>query len=411
MGQPKANPNFLELISSFRAGNTGAILEGSSRSGKTWGSIDFLDWLAATEQKNLVINCIRETYNSFKTTLFNDIRKRTTQFGAHCRLHDVEEVHSMRLFGSRINFLGADKPSKFEGATCDVAYFNELIDIPRPIFDLQEQRTQLFWVGDYNPKATDHWLYNSVIPRADVSFLKTTFEQNPYISRNEKRKILSYEPTHPDDRDIPEKERRPHPVNIQQGTADSFNWKVYGLGLRSAPEGLIFRYVNWLDEFPEGIEKITYGLDFGFTNSPTALVKVGRVKNELFLERLIYQPIEDPETCANAVNNAIQKRTHVWADSAHPASIADLRLHGCRVLAANKPKGSIQTGISLLKKFKLNIVRSPEFQKEQANYRWRMINGISLNEPIDNFNHLWDAVRYAVSMEFRVPDNKNKTKN
>jgi PBSX family phage terminase large subunit len=401
MGLPVVNPNLLELIASYQDGKTGAILEGSSRSGKTWASIDFLNWFLATRQKGLVVNCIRETYNSFKTTLFNDIRKRTAQMGIHCRLHDVEELHSMKLFGSRINFIGADKPSKFEGATCDIAYYNELLDIPRDIFDLQEQRCQLFWIGDYNPKAVDHWVYNGVVPREDVSFFKSTFEDNPFISATEKRKILSYEPTHPEDRQLPEKERRPHPVNINQGTADDFKWKVYGLGERSAPEGLIFRYVTWIDEWPEGIEKYTYGLDFGFTNSPTALVKVGRIADNLYLQRLIYTPIEDPKTCAEAVNAAIDPGKHIWADSAHPGTIADLRLHKLRVLAAKKPKGSIQTGISLLKKFKIHIVRSPEFQKEQANYRWRMINGISLNEPVDEFNHLWDAARYATTMEFR----------
>ena len=102
-------------------------------------------------------------------------------------------------------------------------------------------------------KFSDHYVYDKFCLRKDLAFLKTTFIDNPYISANEKRKILSYEPT---------------PANIQQGTADDYLWNVYGLGLRSAPEGLIFQHVTWLNEFPKNIEKIYFGSDIGKTNSP-----------------------------------------------------------------------------------------------------------------------------------------------
>jgi hypothetical protein len=118
----------------------------------------------------------------------------------------------------------------FAGVSCDYFYMNEVLDIARSAFDASEQRCRKFWWADYNPKYTEHWMYDNVIPRPDVSYLKTTFLDNPHISQTELNKILSYEPTHPEDRHLAEELRRPHPTNITNGTADKFNWAVFGCG-------------------------------------------------------------------------------------------------------------------------------------------------------------------------------------
>jgi len=258
------NPNLQYLHDNFRT-KRGVILSGSSRSGKTWSSVDFLIWLCTIET-GITVNIIKESYNSFKTTLYDDFNRRLPDFGVASPFSQKQEVQSFRLFGNKINLMGADNPSKFHGASCDYFYINEALDVQQDVFDQLEMRCRKFWWMDFNPKFTDHWIYDKIQSRDDVGYLSTTFHDNPNVSDAEKRKILSYEPTE---------------ANIRQGTADDYMWNVYGLGLRSAPEGLIFQHVTWIDKFPENIEKIYHGCDFGYTQDPTALVKMGETDPSL----------------------------------------------------------------------------------------------------------------------------------
>jgi len=338
------------------------------------------------ETKGCTIKILKETCNSFKTTLYEDFNRRLPMLGIRSPFENRQEVSQFKICGSTIHLLGADTETKFHGSACDYFWLNEWLDIPQPVVDQTEMRCRKFFWGDYNPKASDHYVYSKFCSRKDLAFLKTTFLDNPFISANEKRKILSYEPT---------------PFNIQQGTADDYLWNVYGLGLRSAPEGLIFQHVTWTTDFPTNIEKIYYGSDIGKTNSPSTVVKVGVNGDKLYLQKLAYEPTPSPNEYIPLVRACTTNGSIVWADSAEPGYISDARRAGLKVLGVKKFPGSIEYGISLLKKFKIHIVDCPEFRKEQSNYKYRMINGIKLDQPIDEFNHLWDAARYAVMSNLR----------
>jgi PBSX family phage terminase large subunit len=386
------NKNLLALGENLEKGQRGVILEGGSRSGKTWSSVDFIIYLCSVNN-NITINVVKETYNGFKTTLYDDFRQRMAQFPKLAKYNvfeHVKEIPSFRIFNSRINFLGADQPSKFHGAGCDYFYINEALPIQRAIFDQLEMRCRSFWWMDFNPSVTDHWIFNILGKRDDVKFVHSTMLDNPSIGQWEKKKILGYEP-------IPE--------NIEQGTADDYMWKVYGLGLRSSPQGLVFPNITWIDEFPENIERISYGLDFGFTNSPTALSKVGKDGQNLYIQKLFYAPTESSIPLAEAINS-LKLDQAIWADSADkyqggPGMINDLRMKGIKVWAVNKFAGSIIYGIDLMKQHKIHVVRDADARREFENYKWKEISGIRLNEPIDDFNHLLDSVRYAVLSSFR----------
>jgi phage terminase large subunit len=324
-----------------------------------------------------------------------------------------KEVASFHLFGNKINMLGADSDTVLHGVGSDYLYFNEFLDIPEAVFNQLEMRCRKFWWGDYNPKATVHWVYDRVCHRPDVGFLKTTFLDNPYLSVAERRKILSYEPTHPDDRGKPRDKRRPHPTNIAAGTADEYMWDVYGLGLRSAPEGLIFKDVTYIDEFPTNIEKIYFGGDIGETESPSTLVKVGvdrkakpndTQKANIYIECLAYEPTPSTHAYVQLASTCMEKHWETWVDSAQPSYITAARSAGYRFLAVNKYPGSILDGIGIMKNYKIHLVKNQHYQavlKEQTNYKRREVNGIRLEEPIDDFNHMWDAARYACLMNLR----------
>lgn len=380
------NKNFAALCNSHAAGLRGVILEGGSRSGKTYSTIHFLIKLCAEAAEPLTINIIKETYNSFKTTIYDDFNAILPKIGQPSPFMVARDVPSFRLLGSKINFLGADQPSKFHGAGCDYFWINEGLDVQQAIFDQLEMRCRAMWIVDYNPKVSDHWVYNRLEKRQDVRFVHSTALDNPFIGKWERVKILGYEPT---------------PANIEAGTADDYMWKVYGQGLRASMQGLVYPNVTWIDEFPANIERITYGMDFGYTNSPTAIVKVGKEGQELYVQKLFYAPTDNAAGLAEAIRQLNIGDGHLWADSADPGMISDLRLKGIKLFAVNKFPGSIKYGIDLLKQHHLHAVRDADLGREFNNYKWREIGGVRLNEPIDDFNHALDAARYAALSEFR----------
>lgn len=394
------NPNLRHLTKCYNEGVRGAILEGSSRSGKTWSSLDFLIWLCAKKLNGETIHIIKETYNSFKTTLFEDFDRRFPDYGIASPSANRQEVKRFYLFGNTINLIGADTDSKVHGSGSKIFYINEALPVSQSIFDQYEMRNRGFWWMDYNPSVSKHWIFDKVEKRPDVRLLRTTFLDNPHVSKQEKDKILSYEPTHPDDRDKPEPERRPHPTNIENGTADAYNWNVYGLGLRSAPEGLVFQNVTYLQAFPMDCERVFYGLDFGYTNDPTALVKIGVHGRNLFSELLHYEPTPNADLLHRAIAHHIEN-SHAWADSSERGMISSMRKAKLKVFAAKKFQGSIKFGIDLMKRYKIHIVENEFARSEQENYKYRKVAGITLNEPEDKNNHFWDAFRYGCLMELK----------
>ena len=387
------NPNYVELEKAYRNPNIrGICLEGSSGSGKTWSCIMFLLKLCAFNE-GLTINAIRETYNSFKTTLYDDFGRILPALpGVQNPFISNHEVPVYRLLGNKINFLGADNPARFEGARCDIAYYNELLDIDKVIFDQQEQRTRQFWIADWNPKTTAHYAFE-LEKRPDVVFFRSTFLDNPALSQSERLKIMSYEPT---------------PENIQKGTADKYRWAVYGLGQRAARQGLVHPNVTWVNEFPTDCEKIGYGCDFGWTNSPTAIVRAGNKGNDLFVELLYYKPTPRAAELIEAVKLFVPEDGHITCDSSDSNAknegvsyIMEMRRAGINALPARKFPGSVKVGIELINKHRLFYVRNVDLRKEQENRVWRYVGGIPLNEPEKGNDHAHDALAYCLQTDFR----------
>lgn len=390
---PKAkliNKNLSHLVDSLDEGKSGATLEGGSRSGKTWSGVDFILYLATTKDPSAVVNIIKETFQSFKTTLYDDFKRRLDPLGVETPFsNNVKNVQTFNIFDVKVNFMGADKPSKIHGAGCDYLWCNEVLDIDNDIYDQAEQRTRKFVWNDYNPKLTQHWYYDKVCTRPDFAYLKTTLLDNPYISEKEKAKILSYEPT---------------PQNIDNGTADDYKWKVYGLGERMAQEGLIFKYIEWIEQFPE--IDYWYGLDFGFTNDPTCLVRFTQEGRNIYIEPLIYEPVVNSDKLHHMFEAlGVEKDKPIISDSSDKyiseygsvEMVRDLKQRNWQISKVHKRK-TVEYGISNMQEYKINIIKNGLYRhakKEADNYAWASVNGIKINKPIDDFNHMWDATRYA----------------
>lgn len=408
-----------ELISGFR----GAGLEGSSRSGKTWSGVDIIVWLCLfVETNGCTINIYRETYNEFKTTLYDDFKRRLDDFGLPNKFHDAEEVKSFKIGKSKIYFIGDGK----HGGGCDYAFFNEVMFIKKSVFDQVKMRCRKFWWADYNPSFTDHWFFDNALGRPDVAFLRTTFHDNKYISPQERHEILITEPWKPGSYIVKDNVIQcynkatnkvepisktnmppPHPVNVENGTADEDYWKIYGLGLRGAMKGLIFPNVFWLDKFPED-KAIIYPNDFGFTTDPNTLGKYAEDEYNIWIEPLCYEPIETPHALAELLNSlGIDKEAIIPCDSADKYTgenkgtvemVRGLKEEGFKNAYKISKTKSVMFWLTSMKKKKVHIIKNHLYKqalKEQQNYKMKEIAGIQVNQPIDKWNHIWDMARYG----------------
>lgn len=409
-----------EEIDVLIAGKRGVVLEGSSRSGKTYSAIDFIIYLCLYEPKKVVINVLKETYNEFKTTLYDDFNERLTYYDLPNPFYK-QEVHSFKVNGSKINLMGADKSGKdgkFHGASCDFLYINESLAVAQAIFDQSEMRCRRFWFMDYNPSVTEHYVFNSVVTRPDVGLLRTTFKDNPFVSIAERNKILSYEPWLPGSYDIidniiyyqgnevdEKNQPPPHPTNVENGTADDFMWKVYGLGLRGAMKGLIFKHITWIDKLPDIAH--TWGLDLGFTVDPCTLTKYAEDRHNIYIELMSYQPMDTPEEIdALLTSVGVGKREPITCDSADKYTseakgsvlmVRELFNMGWAITKVSKKK-NVMFWLASMKTKKIHIVRNHLYKYakiEAENYRLKEVNGICINQPDDKHNHMWDSARYA----------------
>lgn len=166
----------------------------------------------------------------------------------------------------------------------------------------------------------------------------------------------------------------------------------------SGKKGKIFeRYET--GEFPTHFTKEAYGLDFGFTNDPTALVHIRYTEGAIYVKQLIYgYGLTNSDICDKMRGLGVTRNDVIFADSAEPKSIEEIYRQGFNIKPTVKGADSINMGIQLIKQYPLVICQSPDLMKELKNYTWASDkNGNLLNKPIDAFNHAIDATRYAVT--------------
>ena len=441
--EENSSPNYRELheainsqvweynekgIPVLKSGKRGQILEGSSRSTKTWSGLDIIIWLCTDKHKDdgCTINIYRETYNEFKTTLYDDFKRRLNDFELDNPFERKDEIKSFKIGKSKIHFLGDGK----HGGGCDYAFYNEAMFIKNEVFDQSEMRCRKFWWMDYNPSFTHHWIFDKVQKRSNVGFLRTTFRDNPFISAGELSKILGYEPWETGSYEVTEDGRLlyngktideknqppPHPTNVDQGTADEFMWKCYGLGLRGAMKGVILTNVKYIteDEVPQGLA-FTVGVDYGFISDPSAIGEYAKRRKKIYFRPKWYKPTETAtEMDAALTFSGIKKNTPITGDSSDRYTsekrgttqmTRELFAMGWRnIHKVSKTKG-LTYWLTDLKQYEINIIidKTTDHGKEMAkaiktevdNYKWQEVNGILINQPIDDFNHFIDCLRYA----------------
>jgi len=357
------------------------LLEGGSRSSKTWSIIQEI-LLICQASEGLEFTITREKLTWLKSTVVKDFGKVLHMYGIpiHPTINTRRSEQEYNLLGNEIAFIGADEEKKLSGRSQDYYWMNEVFGMTKMQHDQLEMRTSVGGWIDYNPIAVRMWAYD-LEDRPDVELIRSTILDNPFAPDEVVRKIMGYEPT---------------PANIKNGTADPYMWDVYGLGKRAKLKGLIYDNVKIVDAMPADLKKRGYGLDFGFTNDPSALIDCGLHGGEIYLDEIIYDTgMTNPEIYQDARNNGVDMNRYAYADDSAPKDIRELNNLGWRGVKEAK-KGKINHGIQVVQQYPINITRrSTGLRNEADRYKWALDRaGENLNKPVDKFNHGWDAVRY-----------------
>ena len=244
-----------------------------------------------------------------------------------------------------------------------------------------------------NPATKEHFIYKkffedkgvqdgSNLIKGDTTYIHTTYQDN--IENLSQSFISQIE-------------------NIKQRRPEKYKHQILGEWLDKA-EGVIF--TNWTIGEYKQIGKSVFGQDFGFSNDPTTLVEcnIDTSNKRIYVNERFYLPSLTTSQIYN-LNKQHCLDSLIVADSAEPRLISELQTSGLNIVPAIKGQGSVTYGISLLQDYDLII--SPEsinLIKELNNYCWLEKKS---NTPIDNHNHLLDALRYAVSYQLENPNKGN----
>lgn len=273
--------------------------------------------------------------------------------------------------GSKIEFFSVDQPDKLRGARRDRLFINEANNIPFDAFEQLEVRTQEFVFLDWNP-VSEFWFYTDVMgKRDDVELIKLTYKDNEALSQE----IIN---------------------SIEQRKNRAGWWKVYGLGELGEVEGKIYKDWQIIDEIPHEARLERYGVDFGYTNDPTAIVALYYYNGGYIVDEIAYRVGMDNPAIADVLIN--QPRALVVADSAEPKSIDEIAAYGLTVAGALKGADSVRYNIAVVQEQRMSVTkRSVHVIKEYRNFLWKVDrDGKILNEPETEFKHSMDAIAYSM---------------
>jgi phage terminase large subunit len=301
-------------------------------------------------------------------------------YGIYSEMYHSKSASEYYLNGNRIEFISLDEPQKIRGRKRDLLFINEANELNYEDWQQLIFRTTEKVIIDYNPSDEFHWIYDQVLTRSDVEFFQTTYRDNPFLSDVIKEEIERL-------RDI-----------------DENYWKVYGLGERGQSRSLIYNFKT-IKEIPEEAKRVSYGLDFGFTNDPTSLVETFTMGDNMYLKEHIYRTGMTNQDIANEFKRlGLDRRDEIFADSAEPKSIEEIHRMGWNI----KPtfKGSINIGIDMIRRYKLFVTEdSINTIKELRNYKYiEDKNGQLTNKPIDAYNHALDSLRYSIVNKLTKPN-------
>jgi len=347
------------------------INQGGTSSGKTYSILQNL-FLHAIENDRAIITVAGQDIPNLKVGPIRDAHNIVDNTEGLSN-YILEYNKSDRVFtfvnGSIIEFKSYDDAQDAKQGKRDYLFLNEANGVDKIIWDELYIRTKKKSYIDYNPN-NEFWVHTDLIGKPNVTLIISDHRHNTFLDQKIHEKIEAIE--------------------------DPELYKVYARGLTGKLEGVIFRDYNVVPGVSPDAKLIGYGLDFGFSNDPTALVALYSQSGELIVDELIY----DRGLLNVRISDLMRElgvNGRIVADSAEPKSIAELSAYGWQIEGAKKGADSVRQSINTLKRYKLNVTqRSSNLKKEMNGYKWKQNRDGKLdNEPVDFLNHAIDALRYA----------------
>lgn len=361
--------------------------KGGTRSTKTYSTLQFLFLLIPQADKaGDITSVVSETLPHLKKGAIRDFENIVGHpLKGDDHWNECDHVWTFDN-GAKLEFFSADTPQKVHGSQRKRLFLNEANHITWEIARQLFVRTSGTVFLDYNPAAVC-WIQERIECKPNCVLLRSTYRDNPFLSALQVQEI-------------------------EDNRNDANWWKVYGEGVEGTLDGLIYDF-KLVDAMPEKneMDKLVevQGLDFGFTHDPTARVRVladPRRKIAYVQERCYRTHMQNRHIVEDLQADGVDRYTPIYADCAEPKSIADIQDAGFNVIACDKdaPVRSDKLKFQLqwmqgwtfyVTKDSLNLIN------EGRNYTWAKDgDGKPLNQPIDKFNHLLDALRYALWTRF-----------
>jgi phage terminase large subunit len=363
--QTRATKKLQELKSRIRG-----VAGGTSASKTVSIILILIDY--AQSHKNQTISIVSESFPHLKRGAIRDFMNIIVEHGyfKDANWNKTDYIYVFET-GSIIEFFSADQPGKVRGPRRDVLFINEANNISYETYTQLEIRTKrIIWL-DWNP-VSEFWFYSEVKGKDNVDFLTLTYKDNEALDPG----VVAA-------------------IEARKGNRSW--WAVYGLGELGEAEGRI--YTGWaiVDEIPHEARLERYGLDFGYSNDPTAIVAIHRHNGGFILDEIAYTKGLSNKNIADILLN--EPRGLVIADSVEPKSIDEITTYGISILPSIKGQGSVTQGIQYVQQQRISVTkRSINILKEYRNYLWQTDkDGKIINEPEVVWNHCMDALRYGMN--------------
>lgn len=366
------------------------VVQGGTSSGKTYAIIPIIiDKLIKNERLKATV--VAETLPAvkegaldiFKNVMFDTNRWIQDNWNASNLTYTFSNL-------SRIQFKSFDSVGKAKASgKRDILFLNEANHIDFEIADALMIRSKETWI-DFNPD-NEFWVHKETLQEPNSEFALINYEDNEALPKETLEDLLIKKDKAFFNTNLP------YPDIYQTNNIKSEYWsnwcKVYIYGQIGSLEGVIFNNWQTIDKIPDDARLLGYGLDFGYSNDPTAIIEVYKYNDKRILNEICYL-----KGLSNAqIAKKITTKLPIYCDSAEPKSIAELRSYGLSAYAVTKGADSITFGIQtmqeqeyLLTSHSTNVIN--EFRK----YAWDKDKrtGETLNKPIDDYNHAIDAIRY-----------------
>lgn len=354
----------------------GFAFQGGTRSGKTY---NILIWLITYCLNNTgkKISIVRGTLPSLKASVLRDLVDILNDMELYSDAihHKTDQI--IYLNGNELEYFSVDDDIKVRGRKRDILFVNEANEIEHDKFKQLIFRTSERIIIDWNPSDTEGWVYEFA-EREDVYYHISTYKDNPFLLDS----LI-------------------HEIELLKQTDPTF-WQVYGKGQRAQIKGQIFSNWSVSDTHPEtGLIDSIYGIDFGFSSSQTAIVRVDiHEENNLFITELLYETGLTNSDLIKRMRDLIPKTSIVYADSASADRIEEIYRNGWNIQNSIK---DVTFGIDVVRRFRLYLNSDGRnLEREFRRYKFQQDrNGKILDQPVKFDDHLIDATRYAIASHWK----------